>query len=193
MVLSMPSEVRLISISEYARWRGCTEGAVRRAIRDRRIAMIDGKIDPVAADAQWAANSRPRAQAPNTAPQTPGQAQQPTRDDDVDGPRAYWASRSRRERAEAALAELRLAEQSGELVRVTDVRSTYAKKAAGLREALLQIPARLAAPLAAEAQIARCHDLLQDELHTVLSSVALPPSAAPADLSTHHVPKEGNP
>ena len=53
--------VQLINMAEYARRRGCTEGAVRRAVRDGRISLIEGKLDPVAADAQWARNTRVRA------------------------------------------------------------------------------------------------------------------------------------
>lgn len=57
----------VITQAEYARRRGCTEGAVRRAIRDGRITLIDGKIDPVAADAQWRRNTRVRMGSRSTA------------------------------------------------------------------------------------------------------------------------------
>jgi hypothetical protein len=160
--------VELISQAEYARRRGCTEGAVRRAVRDGRIALIDGKVDPVAADAQWQRNTRPRAGSqPADAPTAPQGAR-----DDGDGEGGYWHSKARREKAEAELAELKLAEQQGQLVRADAIRAAHAKRLAGLREALLQIPSRLAAVLAAEPDQARCHDALQRELHAVLASVA---------------------
>jgi hypothetical protein len=57
-------------------------------------------------------------------------------------------------------------------VRAADVRAAHAKRLAGLREALLQIPARLAAVLAAETAQAVCHDKLQAEIHGVLSMVS---------------------
>jgi phage terminase Nu1 subunit (DNA packaging protein) len=161
----MPSQVQLITIAEYARWRGCTEGAVRRALRERRIVAIEGKIDPVAADAQWAANSRPRAPARGSEPTAPA-------GDDEDGPRAYWRSKSRRERAEAALAEIKLAQESGALVEASDVRAAYSKKALAVREGMLQLPARLAATLAAEPDQQRCHDILDAELRRVLTNLA---------------------
>lgn len=57
-----------ITQAEYARRRGCTEGAVRRAIRDGRITLLaDGRIDPVAADAQWQRNTRVRMGSRSTA------------------------------------------------------------------------------------------------------------------------------
>ena len=159
----------MVSQSEYARRRGCTEGAVRRAVRDGRIALFDGKVDPVAADAQWQRNTRPRAgSAPTSEPSRPGLA--PERESDEGGD--YWASKARRESAEADLAELKLAEQRGELVRAAAMRAAHAKRLAGLRESLLQIPMRLAAVLAAETSQAVCHDKLQAEIHGVLALVS---------------------
>jgi hypothetical protein len=157
--------VELVSQSEYARRRGCTEGAVRRAVRDGRIALIDGKLDPVAADAQWARNTRPRAGSePAAAPLTAA----PDREGEDDG-NGYWASKARRESAEADLAELKLAEQRGQLVRADEVRAALSRRAAAFREGLLQIPSRLSAVLAAEVDQARVHALLDAELRTVVA------------------------
>ena len=168
--------VELVTQSEYARRRGCSEAAVRRAVKDGRISLLEGKLDPTAADAQWARNTRVRAGskpadsanlgAPGGAAAA-GEGAAPTREDND----AYWAVKARREKAEADMAELKLAEQRAELVRVSAVRSAYATRAAALRESILQIPARLAAVLAAETDHARCHDLLQAELHQVLAQL----------------------
>lgn len=52
-----------VSRREYARLRGVSESAVRKAIRDGRISLEpDGTIDPVAADRQWAARTDPSQQ-----------------------------------------------------------------------------------------------------------------------------------
>ncbi len=162
--------VELVSQSEYARRRGCSEGAVRRAVRDGRITLFEGKVDPVAADAQWARNTRPRAGS-EPAAGLGGDAPAAGREGE-DESSSYWASKARREAAEADLAELKLAEQRGDLVRAADVRAAHAKRLAGLRESLLQIPARLAAVLAAETSQSVCHDKLQAEIHGVLALVA---------------------
>jgi len=121
------------------------------------------------ADVQWQANTRARVSAkpPPDAPPAP----RPGAEDD-DMPSDYWASRARREKAEAQTAELKLAELQGLLVRADTIRAAHAKRLAGLREALLQIPARLSAVLAAESDQAKCHDALQRELHGVLASVS---------------------
>ena len=164
------AEANLLTPAEYARHRGCSRNAVHKAIKEGRISTTpDGLINHVLADIEWSQNTRARAgstRAPEGAPAAgavPRAAE--SRPDD------YNTSRGRREAAEAKLAELRLAEQLGELIRVDEVRMAYAKRAAGLREALLQIPARMAAVLAAENDLARCHDLLRDELHQVLAQV----------------------
>lgn len=163
--------VTLITQAEYARRRGVDPTSVRDAIRAGRITLIDGKIDPDVADVQWARNSRARVRTGQEPPQRNPSA--PAADDDLTAPRllTYEEARRRRELAEAQKAELQLAELQGDLIRTADVRAAYAKRAAGLREALLQIPARLAAVVAAEADQAKCHDLLQAELHQVLAQI----------------------
>lgn len=52
-----------VSRREYARLRGVSESAVRKALASGRIrALPDGTIDPDAADAQWAASTDPSQQ-----------------------------------------------------------------------------------------------------------------------------------
>ncbi len=141
--------------------------------RDAAVGMPTHSVDAAAAWRREHRRPRHRAQQPPEGataagpPQLPSAA--PDKPDDSGGD--YWASRARRERAEAELAELKLAEQQGVLIRADAVRAAHAKRLAGLREALLQVPARLAPVLAAENDQARCHDTLQREIHAVLASV----------------------
>lgn len=173
---------QLISKAEYARRRGCDPAAVTRAVQKGWITAIDGKIDPVVADVQWAANARSRADsrpatevgarlagisAPPPAAGGAGEGGEPARPPATED--GYFAARTRRETAEAELAELKLQEQLGQLVRAADVRAAYAKRAAALREGLLQLPARLSAILAAESDQAKCHAVLEAELHQALA------------------------
>lgn len=174
----------LISKAEYARRRGCDPAAVTRAVQKGWITEIDGKIDPVVADVQWAANARSRADSrPATAigAQLAGIAPPAAAPDKpASGESAYFVSRARREEAEAQLAELRLQEQQGQLVRADAVRSETARLAAALRESLLQLPARLSPVLAAETDAAKLHDLLQLELHQVLAQLTA------SNVEAHH-------
>ncbi|MCV2358876.1 hypothetical protein LNV08_07765 [Paucibacter sp. TC2R-5] len=66
------------------------------------------------------------------------------------------------------MAALKLAELRGDLIRTDAVRSAYSRRAASLRDALMQIPARLCPVLAAESDPAAIHDHLQAELRQVL-------------------------
>jgi hypothetical protein len=56
------SEPTLLSIRGYAKHRGCTEGAVRKAIERGKITAFgsgkETRIDPASADVEWAANTR---------------------------------------------------------------------------------------------------------------------------------------
>lgn len=60
------STKQLVTCAEYARMRkaaglhGGTGAAVFKAIRTGRISLVDNKVDPVVADAEWIRNTRPR-------------------------------------------------------------------------------------------------------------------------------------
>lgn len=47
----------LMGVREYARHRGVSHVAVMKAVKAGRISNIDGKIDPVVADREWAQNT----------------------------------------------------------------------------------------------------------------------------------------
>lgn len=81
----------------------------------------------------------------------------------------HAAARTRREIAEANLAEMRAAEERGELVRVAAVKSMLAKVISSTRDSLLQLPSRLAQVLSAEQDPNRVRDLLDAEIHQALS------------------------
>lgn len=174
--------VTLISQAEYARRRGVDPTTVRDAIRAGRITLIDGRIDPDVADVQWARNTRARVgsgQAPASSSAAHAQGAGEGGAATAARPETYEEARRRREMAEAALAELKLMEQMGDLVRVAAVRSAVAKLAAGLREGLMQIPSRLAPVLAAETDAAAVHDQIAAELRQVLEQVTSADIATP--------------
>lgn len=96
------------------------------------------------------------------------------RDDVFDGESATsWdEARRRREVAEAQLAEIKLSETMGDLIRVSEVKAALAGKISSMREAFLQIPSRLVPVLVAESDPVKIHRLLEDELNTALKFVA---------------------
>lgn len=113
----------LMSQAEYARHRGCTDAAVTFAIRDGRIALVDGKIDAVKADAEWAARTDTTYQAGDKSP-------------------TLAASRARKTAAEAQIAEMKAAQTRGELIEVASASRAWYSAARVLRERLLALPDR---------------------------------------------------
>lgn len=81
-------------------------------------------------------------------------------------------ARTRREIAEANLAEMKESEQRGELIRVEAVKSALAHAYSSTRDALLQIPARMAPLLAADAEPASVQNSLYSEIHQALQHLA---------------------
>ena len=127
-------------------------------IDDRLVARYIARGMPtnsVGAARSWKkANIRARA-GPGTKPPKSGAADAPPRQ-----PRAEHA-------------QIRVLAARGLLVDAEKVRNELARHLAGLRDSLLQIPARLQSVLAAETDEAKVHDLLQDELHQALAAVVI--------------------
>ena len=163
------AKVNLMTMAEYARHRGCSRVAVGKAVKAGRISLVNGKIDPAVADIQWEKNSRARA-GTHTSAQLPlvvvAAADEPPKVDD------YMTNRNRREAAEAERAELSLAEDKGQLIRVDAVKAALAGVFSSVRDALLQIPARLGPQLAAESDAAKAQSMLHAEIHQALQQLA---------------------
>ena len=166
--------VQLLSKSAYARHRGVDEKAVRKAVTEGRISLINGKIDPAVADIQWAANTRARAgsgagaaaavaggdlvaQALASAPADAG-AQQPAPAAPVDG---YNAARARREVADAETAEIQLKKLRGEILITADVARAGFEVGRDLRDAMESSVNSLAAELASVSNADAVADILR--------------------------------
>lgn len=98
---------------------------------------------------------------------------------------SYHVAKTIRESNEAAIAGLKLAEMRDILITVDEVRKKLGARIATSRDALMQIPARLAPVLAAETDQAKVHDLMHAEisgalehLNTALNSLPTPMEAA---------------
>jgi len=81
-------------------------------------------------------------------------------------------ARTRREIADANIAEMEEARMRRELIRVSAVQAQMSVDFATTRDALLQIPARIGPLLAAESDTAKVQNLLHAEIHQALLDLA---------------------
>lgn len=84
----------------------------------------------------------------------------------------FQAARTRREIAEANLAEIREAELEGKLIRVDAIRAAWAKRISSTRDALMQLPHRLAPVLAVENDMERVGNVLDEALRQALTELS---------------------
>jgi hypothetical protein len=161
--------------AELARLLGVSRQAIGDLVRRKVLEVgADERIDVELARHAIESRVRPSGKSAATLAVAPAPAAAPAAsgaEQDATAVTSYHVAKTLREVAEARIAQLKLAELRGELVRAADVKATYAQLAAGLREALLQIPARMAAVLAAEADQGKVHDILRAELHQVLAQL----------------------
>jgi hypothetical protein len=141
-----------ISIRAYARHRGVSDTAVHKAIRSGRITPeTDGTIDPGRADQDWARNTEePR---PGTR-QSAATARVPDHGDESSpllpaGGTSLLQARTVNEVVKAQTNKVRLARLKGELVDRAQAVTHVFRLARTERDAWLNWPARISAPLAA--------------------------------------------
>jgi hypothetical protein len=148
-----------LSIRAYARHRGVSDAAVRKAIAAGRITPEgDGTLDPERADAEWARNTEaPRTgtrarvvktavppEPASTAPVGDGQASLPT------GGASLLQARTVNEVVKAQTNKVRLARLKGELVDRNQAIAHVFKLSRAERDAWLNWPARISAQMAAK-------------------------------------------
>lgn len=134
-----------------------------RAWREQRLNVAARKPEPSQA------SSQPRPAAASVPPTFPPAGLPPPGDF---GDEDFQMARTRREIAEANLAEMREAELEGKLIRVEAIRAAWAKRISATRDALLQLPHRLAPVLAAETEMERVSHLLDVELRQALTELS---------------------
>jgi len=161
---------KLMTQAEYARHRGCSREAVRKAVAGERIKTFgpDKQVYADLADLQWQRNTRARA---GHGAAGAGGAAGSLADDEGDGG-SYNDWRIRREAAEAELSELRLGETRGELIRLSAVKNALGVIFATARDSLLALGSRLAPVLAGETDVAKIEILLHAEIHSALTALA---------------------
>lgn len=154
----------------------------RQAIGDlvtRGVLTVDeaGLIDVEAARVAIANNVRPSsktAQALGTTPAGPitdaADIKKPT--DENTAVTSYHVAKTLNEAALAGINQHKLRELRGELISVKAVETALAAALSGMREHMLQIAPRLAPLLAAETDVFRVSQLLEEEINHALEHMA---------------------
>ena len=175
-----------MSISEYARHRGCDLKSVQYAVARERITRNeDGTIDSELADREWEENTdhsqvhlgpRPPRRTSHRNPAGGGQATARALNVDLENdPRPgvnFHNARAAREVYEARLKKLSFEQKQGNLLVKADVEREMINTYTVFREALLNVPNRISAQLAAETDPLKVHELLEAEIRLALSTFA---------------------
>jgi hypothetical protein len=127
--------------------------------------LPNGQIDSEIADAEWARNTQ--TQAPPV-----DRRGQPEEDGEVFGASQYTKARAVREHYQARLAKIDYEERIAKLVSGQEVQVAAYNKFRQFRDAMINIPDRLAAMLAAETVEATVHALLTAEIRKALNDFA---------------------
>lgn len=170
----MADKVSLIGINAYAKHRGVTRRAVQENIAKGKIPCVikDGKrwIDPVKADAAWAANIVPS----KSVYETFGAKTGPKASSDGHDPRVpnIHVQEAYMKAYRARLVKLELDERQGKLIEKAKVYNQTFTAVRIVKDALLNIPQKLAPELAAEVDPHKCELLLMDEIHNCLMELS---------------------
>jgi hypothetical protein len=170
-----------ISLRAYARIRGCSEGAVRKAIAAKRITPnSDGTIDPERANREWAKNTfagktlheaaRPAMAQPRT-PALPS-ASAPSAEATNDPVAAYLRARAVSETFKAKIAQMEYEERAGKLMQATKAGEYAMQFSAIVSDALSAWPDRLTPLIAATTDERVVHKVLSNEAAALRRRVA---------------------
>jgi len=174
---------------QYAKHRGVSAVAVSVALKEGRIKAVshDGRnyvLDFEQCDRDWVknrnpANSASQAEAArNPDKQGPVEPPTPPIKDEADKAEPevsemnFNQARTRRERFQAELARLEFEEKSGMLISAEKVRAQQFTLARNVREALLNIPNRIAPSMVGLSTLHEARMILTKEIHAALTSLA---------------------
>ena len=156
-----------LSFRGYAKHRGVSEAAVRKAIKQGRISKNkNGKIDPQKADSEWNKNTDPaqikKTDSADNANYIPNS---------LSGP-SYQQSRAIKEAYSAKLTRLQFERESKKLISVDEVKISAFNAARMTRDRILNIPDRVIPQLVGKTSIFEMKEILKTELVKALEELS---------------------
>lgn len=164
-----------VAPTAYAKHRKVSPQAVFDAIEKGRLVTSVTKqpsgrmlVDVELADKEWAANTNSGTGSLAHAKNKPADEPAPS---DSDEPMTYAEARAKHEKFKMRLAELELEQREGKLVEADVVQRESFKAARQVRDALLNLPDRVAGVLAAETNQFKVHQMLTKEIRRALEDL----------------------
>lgn len=160
-----------LSIRAYAKNRGVSEGAVRKAIKNGRITKKEnGKIDANLADKEWQQNTDP-AQLKEVKRDKFEKKPREDSNNNLLGP-SYQQSRAVKEAYSAKLLRLQFEKESKRLISVDEVKISAFNTARMTRDRILNIPDRVIPLLVGQNDIFEMKKILKEELVKALDELS---------------------
>jgi hypothetical protein len=160
-----------LSLRAYAKRRGITEAAVRKAIKQGRITKNpNGKINPQIADNEWNNNTDP-AQIRKNLSEERHDYNPNSQLNSVGGP-SYQQSRAIKEAYGAKLLRLQFEKESKKLISIDDVKVSAFNAARMTRDRILNIPDRVIPQLVGKTNIFEMKEILKAELIKALEELS---------------------
>ena len=162
----------LLTAKAYAKKRGVSLSSVQWAIASERITTVMNeqgavRIDPDVADREWEENTQHEKR--NT---MAGKSYKDLAEKSPELKLSFNEARTLKETYMAKLAQLDYDVKIGKLVSAEEVKNKVFQAARVTRDAILNIPDRIAGELAAETDYHRVYDLLKRELQQALEEMA---------------------
>lgn len=172
---------RLLSLAEYAKHRGVSKAAVTYAVQQGRISTIldpetgHRRIDPAKADREWDKNTNGDMRRNGLDRAGRSEADEPAQQGQSYGGNgnvpSLTESRSIKEAFLARIAKIEYEERSGRLIPAEKVKLDAFKLARTVRDAILNVPDRIANELASYDEPAKIHERLTQELIQALEEL----------------------
>ena len=154
----------LISQAELARRQGFSKQYVGKLIKLGKIKLTDGKIE------EYTANAELESQRNVDLPQHRKGGGTYFVQDDIH--KLLVKTKLKNEIEKGKLLEARVKAETGELVPIDEVRSTFYAKGRIVRDGILNIPDRISSLLATIDDASQIHEILTQELRTVLEELS---------------------
>ena len=154
----------LISQAEWARRQGFSKQYVGKLIKLGKIKLTDGKIE------EYTANAELESQRNVDLPQHRKGGGTYFVQDDIH--KLLVKTKLKNEIEKGKLLEARVKAETGELVPIEEVRSTFYAKGRIVRDGILNIPDRISSLLATIDDASQIHEILTQELRTVLEELS---------------------